>query len=137
VLGTNFNVIAREDLFEVKCFTGKVRVSAQDQEHIILPGKMARLENLSLDTTSFLPDNDKVWMKGYYVFKNQQLELVFSELERQFDVSVDASQVDIFQDYNGFFTDKDLEQALKAICWPMRLQFKINDDKVTIFKEDE
>ncbi|MEM9931461.1 MAG: FecR domain-containing protein, partial [Bacteroidota bacterium] len=39
VLGTSFNVLAREDIFEVICYTGKVRVTAGERTAELSPGQ--------------------------------------------------------------------------------------------------
>lgn len=137
VLGTSFNVLSRDDLFEVHCHTGKVQVDHSGQQVILTPGQSTRLVDDILQKVPFKVDHEKTWMKGYHLFEAQPLSQVFQELERQFDVKVSLPTSVNDQVYTGFFTNDNLQVALQAVCWPLRYQFEIEGKKVRIFEEEK
>lgn len=140
VLGTNFNVYAREEKFAVACFTGKVKVSEEKRqdEHVLTPGK--GIESIENQTKlyDFEPQAEAGWRHGEFVFENDPLMLVLDELQRQYDLEIDL-QADISgRNYTGQFTNNDLQGALQMICLPMELAYKLeeNGKKVIIQNEE-
>jgi ferric-dicitrate binding protein FerR (iron transport regulator) len=137
VLGTSFNVYARDDRFFVECKTGKVEVSKDDKIVLLSPGDGAYWEpivnNLILYNTGKTTRDE--WMKGQFSYKNQKLITVLKELERQYGVSIDIAQNLGELSYSGFFTSNDLEEALQSICWPMHLKWDINNKTIKIVKD--
>ncbi len=87
VLGTSFNVYARDNSFKVSCFTGKIMVSAGGKTVTITPGESAELSGSDLN---YYPDEnlDKTtgWINGEFYYENTSLKIVFEEIERQFNV---------------------------------------------------
>jgi transmembrane sensor len=128
VLGTSFNVYARENSFRVSCLTGKILVSAQDQSVIITPGESVKLADKKLisytDTDLSLATR---WIDGEFVFENMALNLVFDEIERQFNVNFACRN---FNDkfFTGSFSNKDLRIALEIVCIPMGLKYEIGSN---------
>lgn len=124
VLGTSFNVFSRNGYAEVYCETGKVRVTGnrQSEELILTPGesavytsgKLAKLENtLSQD-----------WRSGSFRYREAQLGKVLEELERQFDLKLEASPEIRNLKYTGFFERDSLEKALESVLWPLSLDYR-------------
>lgn len=136
VLGTSFNVVSRENLFEVACYTGKVRVEREGQSTILTPGAKVIIKNGLMQKVPFQVDMTKSWMEGYFIFNGQPLTHVLQEIERQFDVQINSQNINGDLSYNGFFTKENLTQALQAVCWPLRLKFAIEGREVTIYKEE-
>jgi len=52
ILGTKLNVFSRDNSFWVSCISGKVRVSANNEQQIILPGEMVELASNGLIKSS-------------------------------------------------------------------------------------
>ena len=136
VLGTSFNVISRENMFEVACYTGKVRVEREGLTTILTPGAKVAIVKGLMQKVPFQVDLNKSWMEGYFIFNGQPLSHVLQEIERQFDVQIQAPNIDGNMSYNGFFTKENLTQALQAVCWPLRLRFAIDGREVNIYKEE-
>lgn len=137
VLGTSFDVLARENNFKVSCLTGKVLVYSDKQSVIIFPGQSIALENNTL-----LKYDDKniekatSWRMGRFYFKNTSLNLVFKELERQFNVNVVLPEGDN-KFFTGEFNNKNLADALDIICIPMDLTYEIIDNNKIIIRRKE
>ena len=126
VLGTSFDVLSRENIFLVKCSTGKVRVSCGKNKVEITPGNIAELKDGMLVVSSFDPES-KDWRAGEFIYEEQQLTLVLEELERQFGVKINAPDL-TGKLYTGRFSNKNLEQALQLVCIPMNLSFEIENN---------
>ncbi|GAB5531727.1 MAG: FecR domain-containing protein [Roseivirga sp.] len=143
VLGTSFNVRVRNQQLVVSCKTGKVRVSSptNSSSQIITPGLrvvvkagvVGEPEEIGIDQV----DN---WRDGEYDFESVLLTEVLEELSRQFDIELKYDKNDPqIKDriYNGYFSNKDLSEAIQLICNPMGLKYKTDDSTVTIYSETE
>ena len=135
VLGTSFNVLSRDNLLEVHCYTGKVAVRTKNSEITLLPGDWTRLQGDILNNYKFVPDTERLWINGYFTFEERKIRDVFDEMERQYRITIDDSALSQPHLYTGFFVSGDLTKALEAVCWPMRLRFEVSNDEVTIFEE--
>lgn len=132
VLGTSFNVEARKGRFAAACYTGSVYVSAGSRSQMLAPGERIVAMGNVLNTDTFDKDKEAAWRAGMHYFEATNLQMVFEELERQFEVKVKLPKELADREYTGFFESGDLNAALEAICWPMGLDFELNDGKVII-----
>ncbi len=135
VLGTSFNVVDRNETFSVVCHSGKVRVTSNDQVVLLSQNESAQLSGSKLIKSATQVDPSKTWMKGYFVYQEAKLEYVLDEIERQFAVDIDRSQINQDKRYTGFFIKNNLPEALQAVCWPMRLKFDISGQDVKISED--
>ncbi len=136
VLGTSFNVISRDGIFEVNCYTGKVKVQTNKQKEVMITAGEASIENQNDQTLTksvFLPAaTGPEWLSGKFVFENQPLSRVISELERQYGIKVNLEKGLEHVPYTGLFESGDLSEALKLITWPLHLKSTISGKTVTI-----
>jgi transmembrane sensor len=125
ILGTSFNVYARETSFKVSCVTGMILVTSGKQSYIIKPGEYAMVKENVL--TKNIEKNIKTvanWRNGEFNFENSPLNLVFEEMARQFNVNFVIPKMDErFIECN--FTNKNLVEALDIVCNPMGLTYEI------------
>ncbi|MCT4629723.1 FecR family protein [Winogradskyella sp.] len=131
VVGTEFNVKARTNYFEVKCYEGIVRVSTDTITRQLLAGDSFSILNNVFregDFEATQPD----WLKNKSHFKAIPLKEVINELERQFNVKVTFKDTDTSQLFSGGFTHNDLEKALYAITKPMNLTYKISSSNQVV-----
>lgn len=136
VVGTSFNVLARDGKFEVSCYTGKVRVerSADDKTELTTGQKTSvsslqhQLISSAFDAKTGQPD----WIKGIFKFDNQPLFAVIEELERQYDVEVVLADGLEEISYTGLFETGDLAKALQLITWPLHLESTVKGKTITI-----
>lgn len=137
VLGTEFNTYSRENVFETKCFSGKVQVKNKGNEIILTKGNACRIDKRINENNQFSFDyiNNKDWREGVFFFKKQSLSFVFNELRRQFNVEIILPESVKDRLYTGYFSNQDLEDALKTVCLPMQLGYKINHEKTIIINE--
>ena len=127
VLGTSFNVKDRISSFEVKCYTGKVQVllPGQHSKEILRPNTGVRLSKEGgLAIFDFSATNKAAdWVAGRFSFKNAEISTVVRELERQFDVKISLGE-DTSQVFTGTFFNENLDEALKAVCEPLGLNYQ-------------
>ncbi len=120
VLGTTFNVMAWDEQLIVDCFTGKVQVNTPDaQQHILNPSEKVVYKTGSKSLKSSSDKLSPRWLAGISQFENADLEYVFNEMERQYNVDIKLNATGKF---SGLFTHNDIEVALNKVCKPLGLQ---------------
>ena len=136
VLGTEFNVFARDDQMKVQCYSGKVRVSfPQAPPYTLGPGQSVKLANNRITPSDDGEGNQPAWMKGESVFLQTPLAEVLLELERQYDVQIDY-EGDPDRLFNGAFPHDDLEKALQVVTGSFGLKIEISNNQKTIRIEE-
>ncbi len=132
VTGTAFNVVHRENYFAVSCFEGSVTVSLKDKKyHNLEAGDILRMVDGDLaieKTASLKPD----WILNKSVFKSTPLRIILAELERQYQVKINAKDVDKNIIFTGSFTHEDLETAMQAISIPLGLTYTVQEKEVLL-----
>jgi ferric-dicitrate binding protein FerR (iron transport regulator) len=133
VLGTEFNVISRENYFEVRCQEGKVKVTslATNDEIILLPGKAIRIVNNKSEKWDY-NINEPNWLMGESTFQNTPISQVIIALENQFEITFDTSKVNLSDRFTGGFTHKDLNLALKTVMIPMDITYSVVNNKIIL-----
>ena len=125
ILGTSFNIFARENQFKVSCFTGKILVKSAVDSVIIGPDQTAYLDKNQLRSKK--EDNINTtakWRVGEFYYENTQLNSVFDEIERQFNVNFVLPKLDD-RKFTGSFSNKNLVNTLDIVCIPMGLTYEI------------
>lgn len=128
VLGTSFNIFARDKDYEVTCLTGKVRVLSllNKNEVIITPNQMVVLNNKG-NLDAHLNVNAKLavnWTEGKFVFTQRPLNKVLAEIARRYGVEIQNTN-NLSQLYTGnFIKEKDVEITLAIICKTFDLEYK-------------
>jgi transmembrane sensor len=138
VLGTSFNVYSRDSLFKVSCISGRVWVSSENQSVEIEPGESASLKNDDLFTYHDNNLNSSTsWIKGEFYYENSSLNLIFNEMERQFNIKFVTSKMKE-RYFTGSFSNNDLGNALDIVCIPMGLKYEIgNNGKIFITEKTQ
>lgn len=135
VLGTQFNVKTNPSYFEVLCFEGKVQVKNNQETAILTQGvSFRKIENKATEKGSFTKTKPN-WIDGESSFNNTPLQFVLKELEKQYQIKISSTNIDINTLFTGTFTNKNLDLALQTICAPLAIQFTINDATVVLSKK--
>lgn len=123
VLGTQFNVNSLSDLFEVICFEGKVSVKSKEENYILLPtNSVRRINGYGIEQWATV-DLNPSWINGESTFKSVPLKYVISGLESQYNITIDAKDINSNLVYTGSFTHKDLHTALKTVFKSLRIRY--------------
>ncbi len=128
VLGTQFNVKQRGDIFEVACFEGKVKVESGDFEIEVAPTEVVRfyhgkLMNFNHASTHTTPS----WTQNKSQFVSLPYFEVINELKRQYGVEIESKNIDTTILFTGAFVHNDLTAALKSVSIPFNATFDDSD----------
>jgi len=135
VLGTQFNINTKADIFEVMCFEGKVKLKNAVSERILTEGQAFR--QLTDDTTEdFVITQQKLsWTTGETAFSNAPLRQVIRAMEDQYGMSFEASQIDSNQKITGSFTHSDLQVALQTVFISLKIKATLIDEKNVLLEK--
>lgn len=136
VLGTQFNVLARDDNFYIKCYEGLVSVSFNDTIIKLSAGKKLKIENGVLIKHYKNNTSSPGWIANESSFENTTLAIVLKEFERQYPIKITTKNINLNKRFSGSFTHNNLNLALKSVCDPLNLSFTINGEDVTIYAKD-
>ncbi|MCF6348359.1 MAG: FecR domain-containing protein [Flavobacteriaceae bacterium] len=136
VLGTQFNVKQRVNYFEVICYEGLVSVSYKGKDIKLPAGKSFKIIDGKI-VEGQTKDSVPSWaQKSISSFKSVPYGEVIKEFERQYNVVIEAKNIDTTQLFTGSFTNKDKELALKSITLPLQLKYiKKDSAKIVLTKE--
>lgn len=125
VLGTSFNIYARNDEYSVYCRSGKVRVSHDNSTQILKPGDYTLLMGNELEKSIISEDEAISWKLSKFIYNTTGLDKVFDDFERQYDMNIEVKNSDIYDlNYTGMF-DRNItaEEALGMICLTFDLDY--------------
>ena len=135
VLGTQFNVKTNPSYFEVLCYEGKVQVKNNQETAILTQGlSFRKIEKRNPEKGTFLNSKPN-WIDGESSFNNTPLQFVLKELEKQYQIKITSTNIDVNTLFTGTFTNNNLHLALQTICAPLAIQFTINDATVVLSKK--
>jgi transmembrane sensor len=137
VLGTQFNVFARDEAFYINCYEGLVSVTLNDTIIKLPAGDKLMIENGAIlthsnNTSTTIPS----WTTNESSFNNTKIANVLEELKRQYPIKLTAKFNGTDQRFTGSFTHSDLNLALKSICNPLHLAYTIEEESVTIYAKE-
>ncbi|RNC83553.1 MAG: DUF4974 domain-containing protein [Winogradskyella sp.] len=134
VLGTRFNVKQRQNYFEVTCYEGLVAVTYNEQYMELRPGNRFTVID-GIITNEKEKRTKPSWMSNETTFTSTPLKYVLAELQRHYNVSIDASQLDTQRLFTGSFTHKNLDLALQSITLPLDITFSKNNGVIVLQSE--
>lgn len=138
VLGTRFEIIAEENLFSTFCYEGKVATKSNEAElEIILTKGMGVIKQRNQDIIQYL-DNTKSsprWTDSTQTktYVNTPLVEVIHDLKNHFNIEIETS-ISLERQFTGTFDKSNLEVALKMICLPLNIKYRIISDKKVLLQ---
>jgi transmembrane sensor len=132
VLGTQFNVKYRDNLFEVVCYEGSVNVKFNATNTILKPGDSFLLLDGKIIATEKENTQNPSWINNQSYFKSMPLSYVLNEFERQYNITIESQQIDTKQVYTGSFVHDNMELALKSITLPLNIKFSKKDPSTIV-----
>ncbi len=134
VLGTKFNVNTRKDYFKVSCFEGKVQVKNALLDEELIKNEQVQVIHGLVQKNTIIFENP-AWLQQNSIFNNVPLDIVFSELERQYAIKITKTNVDLDRIFSGSFTHQDMDEALTSITAPMKLKYQFSSsNQVEIYE---
>ncbi len=135
VLGTQFNVHSQNSFFEVHCFEGKVSVTNDKNKETLTAGKAFRnLGNQTPENWTFEAQQPS-WLANTSSFRSMPIKYVFKELEKQYNLQIKSSSIDLETIYTGTFPNNNQEVALRTVFSTLGLSYSLSQDGKTIVLE--
>lgn len=135
VVGTQFNVKARNTDFEVACYEGKVKVAFNNQTVFLDKGNSIIVRDgkqLQQPITSDKPS----WLLNEIKLNAVTLNEAISEIERRYAVEIEHSKINSDQYFTGILPSDNIDTALKIVCKTFHLNYiKTSEKKITLIKE--
>ncbi|PHQ56358.1 MAG: hypothetical protein COC16_03380 [Lutibacter sp.] len=134
VLGTQFNVVARANYFEVVCYEGLVSATYKKKSVKIPAGSSFKVLSSNIKFEKTINEPNPTWIQNNSSFKSMPYWYVVNELERQYNVTVKFNETHKRKLFTGSFTHNNIEIALKAITIPFNLNYTFVTDKEVSLK---
>lgn len=136
VLGTEFNVKHREDIFEVVCYEGSVGVTHSTNTVVLKPGDSFLFIDGKIIAKEKETTSGPSWIDDKSYFKSMSYAHVLREFERQYDVTINSQHIDVDQLFTGSFIHNNKELALKSITLPLNLNYSMEDNRSIILSRE-
>jgi ferric-dicitrate binding protein FerR (iron transport regulator) len=144
VIGTSFNVLARNDQVEVTVESGVVSLRGFPEDDIrdevrIPSGHMSRksrnlpaLKPLPVEVSEYIS-----WREGRFVFDQTPLSDVIKNLQRAYNVRIDLRDANLASiPVTGKFGQEPLVQILNEICWSANLRYLQEENRFIVYQPD-
>lgn len=134
VLGTQFDVKARKNKFDVTCYEGRVKVNYKNSQIILTHGQSVTFENnkqINTTTTSLKPE----WIDGIIAFKNENIQNILDELQRQYDITIQLKSNTSNSLFTGKLPSNNLDVATRIISTTYNLKARKINSTTVIFEE--
>jgi transmembrane sensor len=133
VLGTQFNVKARGNRFDVTCYEGRVKVNYQQQQVVITRGNRVSFENGVLlkipNTNATKPE----WTAGELTFVDASLASILDEMSRQYDCTIQHQNIVSAQLFTGTLPGDDLEKGLQILSSMYHIKYqRSSNNEITL-----
>ncbi|MBT8266306.1 MAG: FecR domain-containing protein [Bacteroidia bacterium] len=136
VLGTQFNVKHRDNIFEVICYEGSVQVTHNETQKILKPGDSFLILDGKYIAKEKETNTSPSWMNNESYFQSMPFAQVISEFERQYDITINSLNVDQGQLFTGSFVHNNKTLALKSITLPLNLKYReLNANTIVLERE--
>lgn len=130
VLGTQFDVKARKNRFDVVCYEGRVKVNYGNTQILLTHGQSVSFENgnqANINVTSLKPE----WIDDQICFYKEDIRSILDEVERQYNISIELNTKDTTSLFTGKLPAKDLNVALQIISTTYHLKAnKVSKNKI-------
>lgn len=141
VLGTKFNIFARNEVYKVTCLTGSVKVTSKTNDSVVLkPNSKAEIKsNGSISVQHNIETYPEIsWKNNIFLFTAVPIREVFSEIERQFGITIKAN-VNSYALYTGNFSrDLNVDEVLSYVCPALGLDYnRTSANEYVIFQQKE
>lgn len=134
VLGTQFNVRARKNRFDVTCYEGRVKVNFENTQIILTHGQSVTFQNGKQYNTSINSSRPE-WMNNQILFNKENIKNLLDEVQRQYNITIVLNTKDTTSLFTGKLPANDLETALQIISTTYHLKAKKVSEKKIIFDE--
>jgi ferric-dicitrate binding protein FerR (iron transport regulator) len=116
VVGTQFNVKARDNRFDVTCFEGKVKVTSNGNTILLTPGMSVAFDNGKQIPLPSDENTQPGWLTYEVKYQAEMLDRIINEMERQYRVDIELTDKQIAaKKHSGSIPMNNLGDALEII----------------------
>lgn len=134
VLGTQFNVKARKNRFDVVCYEGRVKVNYANTQILLTHGQSVTFEN-GKQFNSVVHVVKPEWIDNQIAFYQENIKSLLDEVQRQYNITIELKAKDTTSLFTGKLPTKDLDVALQIISTTYHLEAKKVSKNKIIFDE--
>ncbi len=135
VLGTQFNVKARNNRFDVTCYEGRVQVNYNNQEVILTQGQTVSFANNTKIISQTVSDSKPLWTVEQIAFEKETLSAIIEEIQRTYNITIETKNTASSQLFTGKIPADNIDVALQIIASSYHL--KISNTNPTIYTMEE
>ncbi|TPD65864.1 FecR family protein [Flavobacterium microcysteis] len=136
VVGTQFNVKSRNQNFEVACYEGKVKVAFGNKNILLEKGNSVTVQNGTITARMPLGTEKPSWLLNEIQFNNSTLDQVLSEVQSQYGIEIEHSQINSRQYFTGAVPTDNIDTAMTIIGKAYHLNYIKTSDKKIILKKE-
>ena len=135
VLGTQFNVKARKNRFDVMCYEGRVKVNYANTQILLTHGQSVTFENGKQFNTP-INSSKPGWMDNQICFYKENIKSLLDEVQRQYNITTVLNTKDTNSLFTGKLPTKNLDVALQIISTTYHLEVKkVSKNKIIFDKK--
>lgn len=134
VLGTQFNVKARNNRFDITCFEGRVKVNYNDIQIVLTHGQSVTFEN-GKQTNNQTTQSKPAWINDKIAFEKETLYAIIDEIQRQYNVTIEVKTKHKNALFTGELPTNNLDSSLQIIATTYHLKFSKTAQAKIIFEE--
>ncbi|AIM37143.1 hypothetical protein KO02_10920 [Sphingobacterium sp. ML3W] len=139
VMGTHFNVTAypNEKTQRTTLLEGKVRVSNGKQAFELVPGEEVQLQDGNLVRKEVESGKSAAWKDGYFIFAEDKLSDILSEMSKWYDVDIVYLDEDIKEErFEGMLSrNSPLKDIIKVLESTDKVTFKYKGRTIYVSKK--
>ena len=131
VLGTRFTIMSGKDIATIRCYEGKVSITASGaMQQLLTKGMAIRLSGANVVDSFAVSSNEPDWKSGENIFTEAPLLEVINALSIQYNTPFDISNsIDLNRKFTGKFIHSDLDSALNMVFTPMGIKYTVEGEK--------
>jgi len=132
VLGTTFNIFARDDSYRVFCKSGKVKVSNPSGEFVILTPNQKTMISAGVPSEPvFVSESENIlsWRNNIFLYNAAPFTEVVREIERQYGISITSENKLSGTISVNFQKSPNVEKVLSMVCKPLGYSYVKKSDK--------
>lgn len=134
VLGTQFNVKARKNRFDVTCYQGRVKVVHNTTTVIITKGNTVSFEANSFEKGT-VNSTKPEWTSNQMGFKKENLQNILDEIQREYNCKIVLNATPNNQLFTGTIPSDDLKTALEIVSATYHLKISKFDIKKIVLED--
>lgn len=116
VLGTEFNLVSRNNLQNIMVTEGKVLYISEQAKTILTVGETATLKNNIIEKKTSINTNKLAWKTGVLIYKNTPLQEVFQDLRSLYNIEITTKNDSVNNiRFNAELDNRDVDEIFEFL----------------------